>query len=257
MDHQWSKSRGPKAPRSSIVAVRSDVSLTTTTSLETEKPTHQLGFFGSIPLKSAISQLRILGIIFLCGPGMFAGITGLGGAGLSDPIPFNNSLIANYAASAVFGFIAAPICTRLAFKLSLMIGGAAFAFFSVSLLIYKQVQTGWILTLGGIINGVLGSLEWTARGSMMMTYPLLKEKGKHVSFSLTMFNLGAILCGLVGGFSFIILDRTNVTADCLSPKLTLGLDNIQHRDIYRFRCDHVNCRTIGTPDSVSEGCDSQ
>ena len=151
---------------------------------------------------SGSSQLRLLGIIFLCGPGMFAGLTGLGGGGLGNPVPVNNSLIANYASSAIVGFFAGPICTRIGFRLSLMLGSAAFSFYSACLLIYKQSQAQWLLVLGGVVLGILSSFEWTAQGTMMLTYPLPEEKGKHVSFNLTMFNLGAVLGSLVRTFVF-------------------------------------------------------
>lgn len=36
---------------------------------------------------------------------------------------------------------------------------------------------------------------------MMISYPLPKEKGKHVSFNLTMFDLGATLGSLVNVLS--------------------------------------------------------
>ena len=146
---------------------------------------------------SGTTQLRLLGIIFLCGPGMFAGLTGLGGGGLSNPVPVNDSLIANYASSAIVGFFAGPICTRLGFRLSLMLGSIAFSFYSACLLIYQRSEADWLLVLGGVVLGILSSFEWTAQGTMMMSYPLPDEKGKHVSFNLTMFNLGASLGSLV------------------------------------------------------------
>ena len=169
------------------------------------------------PFASGSLQLRLLGLIFFCGPGMFAGLTGLGGGGLGNPVPVNNSLIANYASSAIFGFFAGPVCTRLGFRLSLMLGGAAFSFYSACLLIYKQTQAGWLLIFGGVALGILSSFEWTAQGTMMMTYPLPHEKGKHVSFNLTMFNLGASLGSLVR-----TLD-THVTKACPNEYLQIVL----------------------------------
>ena len=148
-------------------------------------------------LTTASLQLKILGLIFLCGPGVFAGITGLGAAGLGNPTPVNNSLIAAYGTTAVASFFAGPICTQIGFRLSLLLGSAAFTFYSVCLIVYKDTGSGWILILGGVILGLFSSLEWTAQGTMVMTYPLPKEKGKLVSFNMTVFNLGAVLGSLV------------------------------------------------------------
>lgn len=153
------------------------------------------------PLTSGPLQLRLLGVIFLCGPGMFAGLTGLGGAGLGNPIPVNNSLIANYAFSVIVWFFVGPISTRLGFRLSLAIGVAACSFNLACLIIYRQTQAGWVLILGGVTLGILSTVEWTAQGTMMMTYPLLQEKGRNVSYNLTMFNLGAVLGTLVNSNS--------------------------------------------------------
>ena len=188
------KLTGEKYPQSEVTVVSSPS--TPTLSAQRHKSFRD-GCHRLLSLHQASHQLWILAFIFLCGPGVFAGITGLGGAGLGNPVPVNNSLIANYATSAVVSFFAGPMCTRLGFRLALMLGSAAFTFYSVCLLIYKQTQDGWVLILGGIILGVLSSFEWTARGAMVMAYPLQKEKGKHVSFNLTLFNFGAILASLV------------------------------------------------------------
>lgn len=87
-------------------------------------------------------QLRLLGVITSCRPGMFAGLMGLGGGCLGNPVPVNNALIANYASSAIIGFAAGPICGKIGFRLSLMLAAAAFALYSASLVIYKQTQAG-------------------------------------------------------------------------------------------------------------------
>ncbi|KAI1353074.1 major facilitator superfamily domain-containing protein [Xylaria sp. FL0043] len=157
----------------------------------------KLGPFKLPPYRSGSFQLGILAIIFLLGPGLFAALIGLGGAGLGNPIPVNNSYIINYGTSAAVGFFAGPVMQRIGLRLSLSLGAAAFTFYSATLLIYKRTQEGWVLLLGGAVLGVFSSFSWTAQGTMLLSYPLANSKGKHISLNLAGFNAGASLGSIV------------------------------------------------------------
>lgn len=157
----------------------------------------RFGFIRLPPYTSGSFQLGMLAFIFLCGPGMFAALMGLGGAGLRDPAQVNNSYVANYASSAVIGFFAGPVVARIGFAVSLCLGATAFAMYSAFLLIYKQTEQGWLLIFGGVGLGILSSVEWTAQGAMLMSYPLPNQKGKYISLNLIAFNVGATLGSVV------------------------------------------------------------
>lgn len=77
-------------------------------------------------LSSPNAQLFILGILFFLGPGMFCALNGLGGAGLSNPIPANTANVCVYAAFAVVGIIAAPIVNKIGFQASFLICGLGY-----------------------------------------------------------------------------------------------------------------------------------
>lgn len=100
---------------------------------------------------SAAMQLTLLGIIFFCGSGVFAALAGLGGGGLGDPIPVSNSLVATYATLAVIGFFSGPVCAKIGFRMSLLLGSIGFTSYSALLLVYKHTQTGWVLILDGVL----------------------------------------------------------------------------------------------------------
>lgn len=148
-------------------------------------------------LASSTVQLNLVGIIFLCGPGVLGALTGLGAGGLGNPIAVNNSLIATYGTSAVFGFFAGPVCAKLGFRMSLALGSGAYTLHTACLLVYKHTQTGWLVVASGVVVGILSSFSWTALGAMLMSYPTPEAKGKWMSLNLIYFNAGATLGSLV------------------------------------------------------------
>ena len=82
---------------------------------------------------------------------------------------------------------------------------------------------------------------WTARDAMVMTYPLPKYKGKHVSLNLTVFNLGAVLASLVSTISALLVSTANRLSVYLVPKLAFKIDQRQRQDLHWFHLSHV-CR---------------
>jgi hypothetical protein len=149
------------------------------------------------PYTSSTVQLTLLGIIFFCGSGVFAALTGLGGGGLGNPVFVNNSLVATYGTLAVFGFFSGPICAKIGFRISLALGSIAFTLYSACLLVYKHTQIGWVLILGGILLGVMWALSGTALGAMLMSYPTPDTKGKWMALNWIYYNGGAMLGSVV------------------------------------------------------------
>lgn len=149
------------------------------------------------PYKSPKAQLALLGTIIFCSAGVFAALSGLGGGGLGNPVPVNNSLVAIYSTLAVFGFFAGPICAKIGFRISLVLGSVGFTVYSACLLVYKHTQIGWVLILGGVQLGGLWALSATALGAMLMSYPTSDTKGKCMALNCIYYNGGAILGSLV------------------------------------------------------------
>jgi len=49
----------------------------------------------------------------------------------------------------------------------------------------------------GALLGVCAGLLWTAQGAIMMSYPTEDLKGRYISWFWMIFNLGAVIGGLV------------------------------------------------------------
>ena len=147
--------------------------------------------------KSPPLQLTLLGLVFCFGPGLFCMLNGLGGGGLANPAPSNDALVANNVAIALVGFFAGPIVSKLGFRISMTLGGFGYVLYTSSLLTYQITGNGPFLITSGAVLGVLCSLLWTAQGTMLMSYPLPRYKGRYTSYVWTIFNLGAAGASLV------------------------------------------------------------
>lgn len=49
----------------------------------------------------------------------------------------------------------------------------------------------------GALLGVCAGLLWSAQGAVMMSYPTEKSKGRYIFAFWAIFNLGAVIGGLV------------------------------------------------------------
>jgi MFS family permease len=56
---------------------------------------------------------------------------------------------------------------------------------------------GFIIFAGALLGACAGLL-WTAQGAIMMSYPSEDMKGRYISWFWMIFNLGAVIGGLVG-----------------------------------------------------------
>jgi len=55
---------------------------------------------------------------------------------------------------------------------------------------------GFVIFAGALL-GVCAGLLWTAQGAIMMSYPTEDLKGRYISWFWMIFNLGAVIGGLV------------------------------------------------------------
>ncbi|KAL2826168.1 major facilitator superfamily domain-containing protein [Aspergillus pseudoustus] len=133
---------------------------------------------------------------FLC-PGMFNAINGLGGAGLVNAHDINNANTTLYCIFSVVGFFAGSIVNKVGLRLTLLLGGLGYPVFVASLLVYNHTQNTGFLIFAGAMLGVSAALFWTAQGTVMISYPAEEEKGRTISLFWMIFNIGAVIGGLI------------------------------------------------------------
>ncbi|KAK6528907.1 hypothetical protein TWF694_004136 [Orbilia ellipsospora] len=146
---------------------------------------------------SPISQLLIVAFVcFLC-PGMFNALSGLGGAGQLDATVSDDSTVALYSTFATVAFFSGTICNKVGIKATLSFGGFGYALYSASFLAYNHTKNRGFVIFAGALLGVCAGLLWCAQGTIMMSYPAEKVKGRYISIFWIIFNLGAVIGSLV------------------------------------------------------------
>lgn len=154
----------------------------------------KIPFYASPPF-----QLVLVAVVcFLC-PGMFNAVNGLGAAGQVDPYDINNANIAVYATFSVVGFFAGSIANRIGMRMTLGLGGFGYFLYIASILSYNHNQNAGFLIFAGAVLGVSAGLLWTAQGTVMMSYPPERSKGKYIAWFWMIFNMGAVIGSLVSG----------------------------------------------------------
>ncbi|EXJ81076.1 hypothetical protein A1O3_07364 [Capronia epimyces CBS 606.96] len=135
-------------------------------------------------------------VCFLC-PGMFNAVNGLGAAGLVSAHDINNANTALYSTFASVGFFAGSIANRIGLRLTLGFGGFGYTLYIASILSYNHNQNTGFLYFAAALLGICAGLLWTAQGAIMMSYPPEQSKGRYIAVFWMIFNLGAVIGGLV------------------------------------------------------------
>lgn len=73
------------------------------------------------------------------------------------------------------------------------IGTTGYALYLGALWDFQVNDTRWFLILAGAILGFSASLFWAAQGSIMMSYPMEKDKGRSFSIFWVIFQMGTLL----------------------------------------------------------------
>ncbi|KAI5279169.1 hypothetical protein KEM54_004309, partial [Ascosphaera aggregata] len=155
-----------------------------------------LGPFTLPHYASPMAQLLIVAFVcFLC-PGMFNAVNGLGGAGLLNKDAANNGNIALYSCFAVVGFCAGSITNVLGTRFALFFGGFGYCLYVASLLCYVHTTNAGFVIFAGALVGVCAGCLWAAQGTVMMSYPEEKNKGKYIGIFWVIFNLGGVIGSL-------------------------------------------------------------
>jgi hypothetical protein len=153
---------------------------------------YKLPWFASPPVQLIIVSF----VCFMC-PGMFNALNGMGGGGQLDPTANNKANTALYSTFAVVGFFAGTFTNKLGIRTALSFGGIGYSIYVASYLSYNHTQNLGFTTFAGALLGVCAGLLWCAQGAIMMSYPPEGSKGRYISWFWMIFNLGAVIGGLV------------------------------------------------------------
>jgi len=135
-------------------------------------------------------------VCFMC-PGMFNALGGLGGGGQVSAHVGDITNTALYACFAVFGFFGGTIVNALGIRIALSFGGLGYVIYVGSFLSYTHTQNAGFNIFAGVFLGICAGILWTAQGSIMMSYPPERLKGRYIAVFWGIFNLGGVIGALV------------------------------------------------------------
>ncbi|KAH8909340.1 MFS general substrate transporter [Coniochaeta sp. PMI_546] len=140
-----------------------------------------------------MTQIVLVGFIMFLNPGMYNALAGLGGAGQVDATVQNHAGIGLHSAFAVFGLIAGTIHNVLGTRVTMALGGIGYSVYSASFLCYNHTKNQGFVIFAGTLLGICAAFLWCAQGVVMMSYPTESHKGRAISITWLLFNLGAVI----------------------------------------------------------------
>jgi hypothetical protein len=161
------------------------------------KSLNMFGLFRIPYYASPEVQLVMVSIIAFLNPGSYNALSGLGGAGQLDPHIFDVAQTALYATFAVVAFNSGTVSNVLGVRWTLTLGALGYAFYAASFLSYNHTQNGGLVIFAGVFLGWSAGLFWTAQGAVMMCYPRESSKGRYIAWFWSIFNVGAVIGGIV------------------------------------------------------------
>ena len=147
----------------------------------------------------ASPQTQLVMVAFVCFmcPGMFNALSGLGGGGQVSATAADNGNVALYSTFSVVGFCAGSIANVIGLRWTLSFGGFGYFIYICAFLSYNHNQNAGFIIFAGALLGVCAGLLWAAQGTIMMSYPPERSKGRYISAFWAIFNLGGVIGGLV------------------------------------------------------------
>lgn len=146
-------------------------------------------------MKSSLSQVVLLSCVCFCVPGMWNSITSMAG-GIEDTAAASLAIAWLYGCFAVFSLIAPVVNNTLGSRVTLFLGSLGYLLYVASLWAYPLTGPTFVV-VAGAVNGVGAALLWTAQGALIMSYPSKETKGIYLSYFWIIFNLGAVMGGLL------------------------------------------------------------
>ncbi|KAI0074220.1 MFS general substrate transporter [Panus rudis PR-1116 ss-1] len=144
-----------------------------------------------------MTQVILVGITCFATVGMFSAVSNLGAGGSQDVALSDTANGVLYGMFALTGLISGGINNLLGPRLTLFIGTLGYALYVGALWCFQVQGTRWFLIFAGAVLGFTAALLWSAQGSIMMSYPLEKDKGKAFSIFWAIFQFGSFLGSVI------------------------------------------------------------
>ncbi|KAH9046962.1 MFS general substrate transporter [Lactarius deliciosus] len=137
------------------------------------------------------------GITCFATVGMFSAVSNLGAGGLQDTALVDTANGVLYGMFALTGLISGGINNLLGPRLTLSIGSLGYSLYIGSLWCFQTQGTRWFVIFAGGVLGVSAALLWSAQGSIMLSYPLEKDKGKAFGVFWAIFQFGSFIGSVI------------------------------------------------------------
>ncbi|KAJ5623639.1 hypothetical protein N7490_012244 [Penicillium lividum] len=158
---------------------------------------YQFGRFTLPAYRSPITQCVIIAIVHLLVVGMFNVLSALGGGGQVDPTTSNNANTILYSLFCVFALVSGSVCNFLGPRITLATGGIGYSLLSASYWSYNNNKNQAFVYFGGAMCGIAAAFLWTAEGSLIMSLPLEKDKGKYVGIFYGVSFFGTVVGAII------------------------------------------------------------
>lgn len=146
---------------------------------------------------NATVQIIIMSFVLFLTPGCFNAITGIGNSGISNASVADNANVALYLTFATLGMVGGVCCNYFGHKKLVIFGGTGYFIYTASLLTFHYTENAGFCIFAGAYLGVCAAMTWAAQGAIIMSYPLESRKGRDVSLSWVIFNLGSVIGSLI------------------------------------------------------------
>ncbi|EMD34617.1 hypothetical protein CERSUDRAFT_116782 [Gelatoporia subvermispora B] len=146
---------------------------------------------------SPMTQVVLVGITCFATTGMYSAVSNLGAGGTQDVSLSDTSNGVLYGFFAVVGVISGGITNLLGPRLTLFFGTLGYALYVGALWCLQTQGTQWFLIFAGALLGISAALLWSAQGSIMMSYPLEKDKGKSFAIFWAIFQFGSFIGSVI------------------------------------------------------------
>ncbi|KAI9510754.1 MFS general substrate transporter [Russula earlei] len=147
--------------------------------------------------RTPMAQVVLVGIVCFATVGMFSAVSNLGAGGTQDTALSDMSNGVLYGMFALSGLVSGGINNLLGPRLTLFIGSLGYSLYIGSLWCYQKQGTRWFPVFAGGVLGMSAALLWSAQGSIMMSYPLEKNKGKAFGIFWAIFQFGSFIGSII------------------------------------------------------------
>ncbi|EME85649.1 uncharacterized protein MYCFIDRAFT_41313 [Pseudocercospora fijiensis CIRAD86] len=147
--------------------------------------------------RSPIVQTLLVSFVQLLVVGIFNVLSALGGGGQVNPKTSNNANTILYSLFAAFSLVAGSVTNYLGPKWTLATGGVGYSLLAASFWCYNHTKNRGFVYLGGATCGISAAFLWTAAGSLVMSLPLEKDKGRYISIFYGLQFVGSVVGAII------------------------------------------------------------